>query len=313
MPPNFRKGAGAGRGVLGHVAGMFPSADQNARPLDKASFATNPLVGSVMQETVRYEGGRALIPLWPNWSALLDEIPTFGKVLSITRNAHAVLGRIATYPASWAWSCCHCASAEDGSLEFDYSGWSRVSATVERRPAGWLYAVEFRDSGGEVLHKVCMTAGSDFEAFRSWVEFYQMTSSVTENASPCRERLDDVRHLCGDERVRLLGRGAIETIFREAISCGGSLRVVTGSDGAIQAAEMKPAAMRKEGQWLFASDESNGLHLRTSRLAEVAYYRVSEELSIIKAYEPEGRFVCALSFEDERLRERAEEFFNHSK
>jgi hypothetical protein len=61
----------------------------------------------------------------------------------------------------------------DGSLEFDFRCWRRAIAIVEARPGGWLYAVEFSDSSGDVIHKICLTEQSDFEAFRSWVELNQ--------------------------------------------------------------------------------------------------------------------------------------------
>ena len=68
--------------------------------------------------------------------------------------------------------------AVDGSLEFDFTCWRRAVAIVEARQGGWLYAVEFSDFGGEVIHKICLTEQSNFEAFRCWVELNQTTSGI---------------------------------------------------------------------------------------------------------------------------------------
>jgi hypothetical protein len=49
-------------------------------------------------------------------------------------------------------------------LEFDFTSWQRPAAIVEARLGGWLYAVEFSDLSGEVIHKICLTGHSNFEA-----------------------------------------------------------------------------------------------------------------------------------------------------
>jgi hypothetical protein len=63
-----------------------------------SSLAGNPLVASVLRENVQFSGGRATIGLWGRWPFLLSEVPSFGRVLTISRNSYAVLGSIAEYP-----------------------------------------------------------------------------------------------------------------------------------------------------------------------------------------------------------------------
>ena len=116
----------------------------------------------------------------------LAEIPAFGKVLAISRNSHAVLGTICEYPEVDSVPCGHCGSAVDGSLEFDFTSWQRAVAVVEARGSGWLYAVEFFDGNGEVIHKICLTEQSDFETFRCWVELNQTIADIQPGAAGTR-------------------------------------------------------------------------------------------------------------------------------
>jgi putative heme degradation protein len=258
-----------------------------------SNLIQNPLVASVLRENVRLADGRALIDLWQGWPFLLSEVPAFGPVLAITRNGYAVLGAIAEYPQVVSVPCGHRGRSIDGSLEFDFTSWARGTAVVESRREGWLYAVEFSDHCGEVIHKICLTEQSDFEAFRVWVELNQSSSAP--------HRCEDVRVGSWLENSYLLSASgseglrseALSTFFQVASGDQSPFQLIVGNEGAVQGVAMTPTMFRRDREWIFAGDKVAGVHLRLAKLAEVYLQTIGDSLAL-KAFDPEGRFVCAV-------------------
>ena len=268
-------------------------------PLEKTVFAANPLVASVLRENVRVTKKRALIGLWPHWQSLLGQVNDFGRVLSIGRNGYAVLGRIGAYPEMVNAACGHCACGADGSMEFYFSGWHRAVVVIEEQPTGWLYSVEFYDSCGETLHKICLTGDSDFEAFRDWVELHQTVDhpALTGDFSPRGQEEASAAGFPAD--AILLRAEAVPVLLQGLIAEKRAAQFVVGNDGFVQGADIRPLSLQENGQWLFASDEDCGLHLRHARLTEVYLLPAGRPEFppqwVLKAHDPEGRLVCAVT------------------
>ena len=270
------------------------SMPHRTEPNDRgSSLIQNPLVASVLRENVRVADGRAVIGLWEGWPFLLSELPAFGPVLAITRNGYAVLGTIAEYPQMVSVPCGHRGRAVDGSLEFDFTSWARGTAVVESRREGWLYAVEFSDHSGEVIHKICLTEHSDFEAFRAWVELNQSSSAS--------RGFEGVRVASWLENSFLLSATGGETLRSEALSTffqvatgeRAGFQIIVGNEGAVQGVAMTPTMFRRDREWIFVGDQVAGVHLRVAKLAEIFLQTIAQSLAL-KAFDPEGRFVCAV-------------------
>jgi putative heme degradation protein len=270
------------------------SMPHRTEPNDRiSSLIHNPLVASVLRENVRVADGRAMIGLWEGWPFLLSELPAFGPVLAITRNCYAVLGTIAEYPEVLSVPCGHRGRAADGSMEFDFNSWARGTAVVESRRDGWLYAIEFCDLGGEVIHKICLTDQSDFEAFRAWVEVNQSSSVHPDFAGVRVASWLENSLLFSASGAEVLPVEALSTFFQVATAERSSFQVIVGNEGAVQGVAMTPTMFRRDGQWIFVGDKSAGVHLRVAKLAEIYLHTIDQCLAL-KACDPEGRFVCAV-------------------
>jgi putative heme degradation protein len=257
-------------------------------------------VTSVLRENVTLQENKAVIPLWTRWDAVLELVHALGPVLSIGRNSHAVLGRIGCYPKVFCAPCGHCGSAADGTMEFYFGAWDHAQVTVEEKTGGWLYAVEFFDAWNETLHKICLTGESDLETFREWVELNQSTPE-----SSFAGRSGD-RAACSaspvpppSEGTHLLRSGALDALFNRLIEEKQPVQVVVGNEHFVQGADLTPLSLRTTGQWVFVSDEKNGLHLRSGQTAEICLQRVfwqdNASALVLKVFEPEGRMACVLA------------------
>lgn len=278
---------------------VTPRVPKNLPPLANTAFAANPIVASVLRENVILHEGKAVIPLWTRWDAVLELMHAFGPVLSIARNSHAVLGRIGDYPRVFCAPCGHCGSAADGTREYYFTAWDHAQVSVEAKSGGWFYAVEFFDVWKDSLHKVCLTAESDVDTFRAWVELNQAASGVVPTFWPGQRQGCSTAPLPPEAGNDLLRDGALEAIFSRLIAENHPVQVVVGNDSFVQGTDLTPLSLRRSGQWIFLSDDRNGLHLRTERLAEISLERVSwrDQASnlILKVYEPEGRMAFVLA------------------
>ena len=259
-------------------------------------FVENPLLSSTILANAHIVGRRVLIPILPRWAVLFRGVKTFGRVISFCRNGCAVLGRVGVYPEVLTTPCGQSAGGGDGDFKFFFPQWARVFVTVEEHAGSWLYATEFQDACGEVIHKVCLTSESDLEAFRWWVELNQASnpsaSFLRDMRSPSRVEgpaalcKGDARFLSGDD-LRMLFRGMIETEV--------SVRISVGNEGLVQAARVRPNRLKEEGACVYLGDDESGLQLRVDRLAEVSLHcSLSSSNWILKAYEAEGFPACTV-------------------
>jgi len=282
------------------VPNVSPRFPKNQPPLENTIFATHPLVGCALRENVTVRENKAEIALWTRWDAVVELIHDFGPVLSIARNSHSVLGKIGRYPKVYCAPCGHCAAASDGTAEFYFGKWHRAHVSIEEKTGGWLYAVEFLDAWDDTVHKICLTPESEFESFREWVELNQATGSVLEESlSAERNGCSAVTTPPPGENAAFLRSEFLENLFGSLIEEEYAVQAVVGNDSFVQGADIRPVSLRANGQWIFVSDERNGLHLRAGQLAEVCVQRVqwgdNASNLVVKAYEPEGRLACVLA------------------
>lgn len=265
--------------------------------MQNSVFAANPLVAAVLRENVRLSGERALIDLWPHWASLLAEVHAFGRVLSVSRNDHAVLGRLGAYSPVLCAPCGHCGGSPDGSMEFYFERWQKAFVSVEQQPGGWLYAVEFLDACGDTLHKICLTPESDFGAVLVWVEQNQATAGSADGMASRRLSCAEQNAGGADDAIALrpqVVREILAGMIEEEICA----QFVVGNEGMVQGADMRPRSLRENGHWIFLSGDDCGVHLRLERIAEVRLLHVQWPDGghwAVKVYEPEGRLVCVLA------------------
>ena len=140
---------------------------------------------------------------------------------------------------------------------------------VEQQPGGWLYTVEFQTVCDDTLHKICLTAKSNFEAFLAWVQRNQATGVVinsTAERKPVGAGQKESAGLPGGIALRpVVMLGLFEAMVERKI-CG---QFVVGNEGIVQGANMRPETLRLNESWVFLSEERCGMHLRRSEVTTV--------------------------------------------
>ena len=275
--------------------------------VEDTAFAASPLLASAVRENVRIVGGRLLIPLLPRWPVLIRGLRTFGPVISFCGNPWALLGTAGRYPEVWSTPCGR--KARGGDLEFFFPPWSRAFATIEKESGSWIYAAEFVDSLRNVLHKIHLTAESDWEAFRWWVEINRAPSPVAETSPYVRVRSGVGVGLasCEDE-ILPVSETVFRAMLRQIVQEEFSVQVCLSNEGLAQRAEVSAKFLREKRDSLLLAAVNCGLQTRPGDLGEICFQRSRTSPGwALKAYEPGGRLVFSVMAPADCCVQRAEE------
>ena len=199
-----------------------------------------------------------------------------------------MLGSVGVYPEVWCTPCGR--SARGGDLTFFFPGWSRALATIQEHSGDWLYAVEFLDAFGNMIHKVCLTPESDSEAFRWWVELNHAANPAAELSPYARfaSRVDDSDAHCADD-ASLLSENDFRALLRRSVEAETSVQILVANEGLAQGARMAPNCLRDDGDWIYLGNDICGLQLRIGRPSDISFrWSSSSSDWVLKAYESEA-------------------------
>lgn len=136
--------------------------------------------------------GDANIRLRPDFKAILNEIPSLGYVMALTRNDEAVHERKGVYTeASFSGKIGQVVN-KDIDLRLFLFGWYTVFAVQE----GERKSIQFFAIDGKALHKIFLTDKSNVEAYQRIVEKFKMDAPqqeaiLKEQHSPTDRNSDD--------------------------------------------------------------------------------------------------------------------------
>ena len=229
----------------------------------------------------------------PRWSVLFRGVHTFGRVISFCGNSCGVLGSIGGYPEVWCTPCGR--SASGANLKYFFPCWNRAFVTIEEQSDQWHYSVAFLDGCADVLHTVCLPPG-----IPTGRRFSGGSGSTTRRVPKLRShrvfaRPHELKDRPVEGEVVPLSKqefSALLRMIKEEIS----IQIFVGNDGLKQTAEMRPTHLREDADWIYAADDCCGLRMRIARLAEIFFHGSSGSTDwALRAFEPEGRLVCAIT------------------
>jgi putative heme degradation protein len=225
-------------------------------------------------------------------------VRTFGRVVYFCVNRGATLVHRGPYPEIWTTPCGQSGWDGDRGLKFFFPGWARGFVTVEQRETGWLYAVEFQDFHGEVIHKIFLTPESNLEAFLWWLKINQASNCLSGSAREKRsfDRIDgpvpfDVR------RASQLSTDTLREVLRAMIEAETQVRMSVENDGLMQSLSITSSRLREDRFSIYFGDEETGLQLRLDQLADIALHRSANPSKWrVQVCRPGGSPACAIEF-----------------
>lgn len=281
----------------------FPLHRPTASRLEGCCEINRQLMKAVSSTHIRVRGPRMEISLHDHWPQMLYGLRAWGECLVITRNGSAVLGQTREYPElRFSHDYIHARSPED-TFDIDFPPFHSARMVIEERGDSFAYFAEFLDARGDVLHKVCTTAGSDLGQMVIWTEFHQGFPRPAEApmaALAHRWRRVQQRHWFGIEEADEVQGNALSLLLLEARKRRFPVRLMTGNEGVVQAAIMTPHRLAPSGGWMFASDDATGLHYDPETFESVVVHHLPElqdhpPVSVLKCFDDRGDLCLAVA------------------
>jgi putative hemin transport protein len=257
------------------------------------------------------------------WGEVIEQLPTLGDAMALTRNEHCVHERHGRYRHVGIYGSMGNVVGRDIDLRFFLSHWHHAFILTEETSHGRRESVQFFDRDGTAVHKVYLQAGSDRAAFAALVERFRsddQSSEVSVTAYAPREAdrpdaeidvtafaegwrgLQDTHEFFGllkthvvgrRQALRLIGRefaeplatDAAEGVLRRASESGTPIMVFVGNPGMIQIHTGPVRRIVPRGEWLNVLDEEFNLHLRQTAVTDAWVVRKPTQNGVVTSVE----------------------------
>ncbi|MSP76071.1 MAG: hemin-degrading factor [Rhodospirillaceae bacterium] len=135
-------------------------------------------------ELVALGVGRTATPLGPDWRALLNDMPSVGRVMCLTRNEHCVHERHGRFDDVQVSGPHGIVLGPDIDLRLFLSNWRYGFAVCEPLKDGERLSLQFFDDSGEAVHKIYATDETNRAAFDALIARHRATTPVALKIGP---------------------------------------------------------------------------------------------------------------------------------
>lgn len=243
--------------------------------------------------------GSTQVALDSDWQRMLAELEAIGNCLRVSRNPAAVLGLLSAYPCLEFAADGKAAGSWAGGLEIDFVPWDAAVAVAEERGCCVAHHIDFCDSDGDVLHRVCLSEGSDLGAYLEWVVRNQRKVEASEKrgSAPFSMRrwcTVPQRHWLDYDEISEIPPRLVERVFEAARNESMPIGCFVGNHSVVQAAAFVPLAIRPASDWLFVSDDQVGLHFDPEGISSALVHHGAEQPPSLKIFDDSGSLCLAL-------------------
>jgi len=266
--------------------------------------------------------GRTATPLGPDWRALLNDMPSVGRVMCLTRNEHCVHERHGRFDDVQVSGPHGVVLGPDIDLRLFLSNWRYGFAVREPLKDGERLSLQIFDASGEAVHKIYATDETDRAAFDALIARHRAATPVTLKIEPrapdAPDRPDteiDVEglrrawramkdtheffgmlgkfkvgrvqalRLVGEDLARELPARALRSAIEAAGADGTPIMIFVGNRGCIQIHTGPVKRLVETHGWFNVLDPTFNLHLRDRGVVRVFSVRKPTEDGIVTSIE----------------------------
>ena len=238
------------------------------------------------------------------WGDLIQDLPSLGTVMALTRNESAVHEKVGCFDKISIFQNMGLVLDEDINLRIFLNHWHSGFAVSEETRSGVRRSLQFYDVDGTAVHKVYLREESNDEAFDALVGKYLHTDQsagqrILPRAKPPTDRpdeeidrvvlrdrwqaLQDVHdfhamlqelgagrvqafRLVGDDVAYRVDKDSFRTALENAAVSETPVMIFAGSPGVIQIHTGPVRKLKEVGPWYNVLDPGFNLHLRRDRV-----------------------------------------------
>ena len=285
-------------------------------------------------ELVALGVGQTATPLTADWRGILNDMPSVGRVMCLTRNEHCVHERHGRFEDVQVTGPHGLVLGTDIDLRLFLGSWKHGFAIREPLKQGERLSLQFFDAAGEAVHKIYATDETDRPAFDALISRFTAAEprplKIAPHAPDATDRpdaeidLDGLRkawagmkdtheffgmlgkfkvgrvqalRLIGEEFSRELPVRALREAMEAARHSGLPIMIFVGSRGCIQIHTGPVKRLVDTHGWFNVLDPDFNMHLRDSGVARVFSVRKPTEdgtVTSIEAFDAENRNILLM-------------------
>ena len=285
-------------------------------------------------ELVALGVGRTATPLGPDWRALLNDMPSVGRVMCLTRNEHCVHERHGRFHDVQVSGPHGVVLGPDIDLRLFLSNWRYGFAVREPLKDGERLSLQFFDASGEAVHKIYATDETDRAAFDALIARHRAAApavlKIVPRAPDAPDRPDaeidleglrtawramkdtheffgmlgkfkvgrvQALRLVGEDLARKLPPRALRSAIEAAGADGTPIMIFVGNRGCIQIHTGSVKRLIETHGWFNVLDPTFNLHLRDRGVVRVFSVRkptVDGIVTSIEAFDDHDRNVLLM-------------------
>ncbi len=273
-------------------------------------------------ELVALGVGRTATPLAPNWRSILDEMPTVGRIMCLTRNDNCVHERHGRFEDVQVSGPHGLVLGPDIDLRLFLSNWRYAFAVREPLRQGERLSLQFFDTSGEAMLKIYATDETDRPAFDALIARHTVEAPPAMAIMPPKPDLPDLAdaeidldglraawramkdtheffgmlgkfkvgrvqalRLVGEDLARELPARALRSALEAASADGTPIMIFVGNRGCIQIHTGPVKRLVETQGWFNVLDPAFNLHLRDQAVARVFSVRKPTDDGIVTSIE----------------------------
>ncbi|HRJ72304.1 MAG TPA: ChuX/HutX family heme-like substrate-binding protein [Terrimicrobiaceae bacterium] len=241
-----------------------------------------------------------------DWTQVIKDLTTLGRVMCLTRNEHAVHERYGEFLQTDFFHGMGQVVGPDIDLRLFLSGWHHGFAVTDMTPDGERQSLQFFDASGEAVHKVYLQKESNYGGYGVLINKYRSPDQSTEQSvvptAPPRPELPDAEidtagfqkawlemkdthaffvimqqfrvareqalRLAPEGYARRVSSGSTRRMLEAASASGTPIMVFIGNRGCLQIHTGAVKNIKMFGdEWLNVLDEDFNMHLRDTAIA----------------------------------------------
>ncbi len=285
-------------------------------------------------ELVALGVGQTATPLTTDWRGILNDMPSVGRVMCLTRNEHCVHERHGRFEDVQVTGPHGLVLGTDIDLRLFLGSWKHGFAVREPLKQGERLSLQFFDAAGEAVHKIYATDETDRTAFDALIARFTAAEpqplKIVPNGPDATDRPDSeidleglrkawagmkdtheffgmlgkfkvgrvqALRLIGEEFARELPVRALRESMEAAQQSGLPIMIFVGSRGCIQIHTGPVKRLVDTHGWFNVLDPDFNMHLRDSGVARVFSVRKPTEdgtVTSIEAFDAENRNILLM-------------------
>lgn len=285
-------------------------------------------------ELVALGAGRTATPLRNDWRGILNDMPSVGRVMCLTRNEHCVHERHGRFEDVQVNGPHGLVLGPDIDLRLFLGTWRHGFAVREPLKQGERISLQFFDAAGEAVHKIYATDETDRAAFEALIDRYAAAAAPEMKIEPRKADAADrpdpeidleglraawrgmkdtheffgmlgrfkvgrvqALRLVGEDLARELPVRALRAALEAAAADGTPIMIFVGSHGCIQIHTGPVKRLVETHGWFNVLDPDFNMHLRDAGVARVFSVRKPTEDGIvtsIEVFDEQGRNILLM-------------------